>query len=151
MDQRFVPIYDELSLEFDPGFRVGGRRSRAVYAKADRLAWDAIAEVQRRVAGKKQLRADARLFLISNLALMVTRPLLHPQAPNQEDDNLQRLRTMLLSDASQVVKAAETDERGEVSAASAIRALAGSLEQLKLKEWRLWDRVEERSDGYQGS
>jgi hypothetical protein len=77
MDQRFVPIYDELSLEFDPGFRVGGRRSRAVYAKADRLAWDAIAEVQRRVAGKKHLRADARLFLISNLALMVTRPLLH--------------------------------------------------------------------------
>lgn len=144
MDRQFVPIYNELLLEFDPGFRARGRRARAAYKTADQIAFEAVNAAAFMLEGKKTLRADARLFLTANLALMVTRPLLHPTAQYRDGPRQAELNESLESDARTIIEGAEPDVVGEISAAAVIRSLSQNMEKLRLKNWRLWDRAEQR-------
>lgn len=141
MDRRFIPIYDELALEFDPGFRIRGFAGRFAYRRADRMAFAAVERARSVLGDKRELRADARMFLISNLALMVARPLVHPGAPTDVQGREEALFEAMTFDAALVIDSAEPDEQGQISAASVVHSLSRNMERLQLKEWRLWDRT----------
>ena len=141
MDADFEPIYVELILQFDPGYRsaVNGR-TRREYRSADRIVYEAIDAAENSLKGKRALRPDAKLFLISNFSMMVARPLMHPRAPRQDASTSDaEIGSMIKADSLRIIDAAAVDRDGLVTAAAVLKSLAENLSALQLKGWRLWD------------
>lgn len=120
---------------------------RAMFAVEDAL--DAAAGA---VGPDYTLRADAMLLLAVNLQQLVALPLmlaaLQKEAWNELLRTPREAEETVREDAVTIVRAAKVlaQERGverELSAADVVRGLAKVMDELHLKDWRLWDRTEE--------
>ena len=118
--------------------RVTPERDAAARVKAMELVDMAVAQALKEIELTFDVRADAILFFLSNLLQIVAIPLLlrDPPLPITE------IRDTLFNDARKIAQAATKYVEGtrEISAASMLRGSADVLSQLRLKEWRLWDR-----------
>ena len=89
------------------------------------------------------LREDARLFLIVNLHQIIVQPLSHPDSPTPlSDEIIDDLR----KDIRKILNSAKTESedraREEIAASHVLWGLAKVLDQLKLKSWRIWEKVD---------
>lgn len=98
------------------------------------------------------LRPDAMLLLAINLQQLAALPLmlaaLDKEAWNELISTPREVEQTTREDAVMIARAAKEQarERGderELSAADIVRGLANVLEDLHLKDWRLWDRLEQ--------
>jgi hypothetical protein len=88
----------------------------------------------------KIVRPDARLFLLANMDEMVARPLSRPNSPT----SFFEIRTDLQADIRVIVAAAEevAGNRQDLAASHVLWGTAQVLDQLHLKNWRLWEKDE---------
>lgn len=93
------------------------------------------------LGGNRQIRPDARLFLLVNIHQLVTLPLSHPMSPTELDPDSERA---LASDVAQILAAAaaQAGDRPDIAASHVVRGAAQVLDKLHLKSWRLWERDE---------
>ena len=88
-------------------------------------------------------RQDARLFLIVNLHQIIVQPLSHPDSPTGLSDEIIK---DLKEDVRNILQSAQAEsenrEREEIAASQVLWGLAKVLDNLKLKSWRLWEKVE---------
>jgi hypothetical protein len=95
------------------------------------------------------LRPDAKLLLGVNLQQLVAMPLLLAQQDEQAREELRTpfgIDETVRDDAVTIARAAKEQARDhrngerEISAADILRGLSKVMEELRLKDWRLWDR-----------
>lgn len=92
-----------------------------------------------------RLRPDAKLLLAVNLHQLVALPLMLAR----EDEHAMReiepprpIEQTVHEDAQTIARAArEVAKEGEITAADVARGLPRVLDELHLKDWRLWDRA----------
>lgn len=139
MDPEFDSIYQEQLRAFR-ALQMG--EGSQLDAPARRLALElveaAVAKAVAPLAPAYDVRADAKLFLQVNLLHMIALPLLLRKPPLPPVEIIQTLE----NDARRIAEAAlnYADDAREISAASMLRGSAAVLPQLRLREWRLWDR-----------
>lgn len=148
MRQEIEKVYGNLLAKYRGGdrLRAPGRRDRdrELVVMAD-MAIDRAISAQ---SGPIRVRQDARLFLLINLHLLVISPLDDvDQSLVRSDDgfteDLERDMNDVIGAAIQtshhVSDRDYVESIREISAADIVRGLASVIDQLKLKDWRLWD------------
>jgi len=111
---------------------------RRVRRRAIKTVDEAIRQAMGRLGTSFSVRSDARLFLMVNLTELVAVPLLSVGSQGRYPSDIQETLT---SDAITIVQAArEYANEGQLSAAAILFAAARVLPNLRLKDWRLWDR-----------
>lgn len=105
------------------------------------------------------MRDDAKLFLTTNIQLLVVLPQLirareKPSVGMSDYGNIEaRLLDQSQRDAEKVIHAASRERRGEeISSASVVRGLAKVLDTLSLKDAHIWSSSEEEPNNeFRGS
>ena len=88
----------------------------------------------------KTLRSDAELFLTINMHQMVTLPLSQEGSPTRLSNGIVG---ELRDDTIKILQAASlrAGDRTELAASHIVWGLAYVLDDLHLKDWRLWDPI----------
>ena len=113
------------------------------------LVEDALDDAASAIGPRFRLRADAKLLLGVNLQQMVALPLMLMAQQNpelaRELDTPRGIEGTVREDAVTIARAAvDSRERGgsegELSSSDVLRGVVKAMDELKLKDWRLWDR-----------
>lgn len=122
----------------DEDFLANARRSMLIVEEALDAAAGAVGPDFR-------LRPDAKLFLGLNLHQMVALPLSLARTDDQAMRDIEprgSIEQTVVEDAATVARAAkQVAKEREITAADVCRGLADVLDELRLKDWRLWDRT----------
>ena len=141
MDKQFREIYRE-QIELYRGLQVRNEQwflgidQRNLRALA--IVTEAIEEGEAVLPGDLKLRPDARLFLLINLHQIVTMPLSDRRSPTELSLEVEN---GIKSDVKTIINASTkyASNRQEIAASHVVWGLANVLNELSLKEWRLWE------------
>jgi hypothetical protein len=143
MDPEFKKIYQEL---FD-SYRAGPVNGELSDEQRSRMK-DSLALVGDIIESELPtinlpLRPDARLFLIVNIHQIIALPLSHPDSPTEFSDEVKdELRSDIRDILQSAKKESENRNREEVAASHVLWGISKILDKLKLKSWRIWEKVE---------
>jgi len=147
MDQEYHNIYRSLfeiyqsqQVFFSRSEQVEGIRdiSKNINAQLLGIIREAVEDNISEIEGRK-LRPDARLFLTLNIHQMVALPVF---IRLQEQNSLEEISTIIQDDIRRILQEAaySAGDRDDVAASHVLWGTANVLDELRLKEWRLWER-----------
>jgi hypothetical protein len=141
--EEFYDIYKELYeiyrvSQYERGYFPPPYR-RLMSPRFDILAFrrieDAITDTLGELRLVRQLRPDARLFLLLNIHQMVALPLSYEVTPESESN----LDSALREDLSTILQAAsEESKEGEISGHNVINAISRTWEKLQISKLEIW-------------
>lgn len=145
MKQQFNSVFSLLSRDY--AARIVGRRAVPIMdifreSRVPKIVESAITVAERNLPDGKTLRPDARHFLFVNLIEMVVAPLIISNdrfLSGQGEPSLIELAEDVEHDTGVITTAAaEMTEAMQVSSNSIVRALARSLDRLRLNRFEVW-------------
>ena len=147
MDERFHRIYRDLNelyratqawAALGPPMARGAFRQDVALGALGTVS-EAVESAAAALGDQRSLRADGRLFLVTNLHQMVALPLSQPDSPVELTRDVE---AGIKEDARTIIRAAaeSAGDRSDIPASHVLWGTSRVLDRLNLKQWRIWER-----------